>query len=200
MMKYPDYYTQIEPIILKDDLANFLGAFDQGLIEFTFVDIVKSAGHACPTVLGAYLMTLQGLKALYGKEVPKRGEILVSFSQKEDEGVAGVIANVVGQITGATVSRGFKGLAGQFDRRNLMSFEQNIEGSVCFTRIDNQESVTVSYDASSVPADPEMPALMQASIQGLATKEQQVRFTKLWQKRVAAIAENVEHLVKVTRA
>ena len=196
-MKYPDYYTQIEPIILKDDLANFLGAFDQGLIEFTFVDIVKSAGHACPTVLGAYLMTLQGLKALYGKEVPKRGEILVSFSQKESEGVAGVIANVIGQITGATVTRGFKGLAGQFDRRNLMSFEQSIEGNVRFTRLDNQESVMVSYDASSVPADQDMPALMQASIQGLATKEQQVRFAKLWQKRVAAIAQNVEQVVKV---
>lgn len=196
-MKYPDYYTQIEPIILKDDLANFLGAFDQGLIDFTFVDIVKSAGHACPTVLGAYLMTLAGLKALYGQDTPKRGEILVSFSQQEDEGVAGVIANVIGQITGATVNRGFKGLAGQFNRRNLMAFEQDIASNVKFTRVDNQQSVDVYYDASSVPAHSDMPALMQASIQGLASKEQQVRFAQLWQERVAAIAQNAAKVVKV---
>ena len=54
-------------------LASFLGAFEDGIIEYSYLDVVKSAGHSCPTVLGAYLMTLKGLEALYKDEIPKRG-------------------------------------------------------------------------------------------------------------------------------
>ena len=50
---------------------------DTGEIEFSYVDIVKSAGHSCGTVAGAYLIALEGLKALYGEELPQRGEIKV---------------------------------------------------------------------------------------------------------------------------
>ncbi|WP_220452559.1 hypothetical protein [Colwellia sp. RSH04] len=72
-MKYPDFYHQIPTIQLQDDLAAFLGAFEQGIVEFSYLDSVKAAGHSCPTVLGAYLMTLQGAKALYQNELAKRG-------------------------------------------------------------------------------------------------------------------------------
>ena len=80
-MTYPQFFDKIPTIKLKDDLALFLGAFDDGIIEFSYLDIVKSAGHSCPTILGAYLMTLKGLEALYENELPKRGEILVEFKE-----------------------------------------------------------------------------------------------------------------------
>ena len=79
MMIYPQFFNKIPTIKLQDDLASFLGAFEDGVIEFSYLDIVKSAGHSCPTVLGAYLMTLEGLEALYENEIPKRGEIIVEF-------------------------------------------------------------------------------------------------------------------------
>lgn len=197
-MNYPRFYNEIESIKLQDDLANFLGAFEQGIIEFSFLDIVKSAGHSCPTVLGAYLMTQQGLKALYQGELPKRGEILVEFSQNESDGVAGVIANVITNITGATVNLGFKGLAGKFDRRNLMQFDSNVQGNVKFTRKDTNKSVDVYYDASSIGADANMPVLMQACMQGVANAQQKREFARLWQVRVENIAKNVEQVITVS--
>ncbi len=81
-MTYPEFFNKIEKIKLKDDLSNFLGATEDGIIEFSYIDVVKTAGHSCPTVLGAYLMTLEGLKALYKDELPKRGEIKIEYSEK----------------------------------------------------------------------------------------------------------------------
>ena len=196
-MTYPQFFDKIPTIKLKDDLALFLGAFDDGIIEFSYLDIVKSAGHSCPTVLGAYLMTLKGLEALYENELPKRGEILVEFKESQTTGVAGVIANVIMNITGATTTNGFKGLAGKYDRNHLMKFEQDINGaSVRFTRIDTEQSVDVFYDASSIKAHEDMNFLMQKSLQGNATSEEKKEFRKLWQQRVEIIFENMEHIIK----
>ena len=141
-------------IKLQDELASFLGAFDSGIIEFSYLDIVKSAGHSCPTVLGAYLMTLEGLKALYKDEIPKRGEIIVEFKESQTTGVAGVIGNVITNITGATTTNGFKGIAGKYDRNYLMKFDKDISGaSVRFVRADTQKKVDVIYDPNSIFPD-----------------------------------------------
>jgi len=196
-MKYPDFFNTIETITLQDKLSDFLGAFDEGTVEFSFLDVVKSAGHSCPTVLGAYLMTREGLKALYKDEIPKRGEIQVEFNENENEGVAGVIASVVTQITGATVNLGFKGLAGNFNRKKLMSFDANINANVRFTRKDSKESVEVVYDASTIPADVNMSMLMQRCIQNVASKEERLEFGKLWQNRVHLISQNTSHVISV---
>ena len=153
-MIYPQFFNKIPTIKLQDDLASFLGAFEDGIIEFSYLDVVKSAGHSCPTVLGAYLMTLKGLEALYKNEIPKRGEIIVEFKEAQNVAVAGVIGNVIMNITGATTTNGFKGLAGKYDRNHLMKFEQDINGAnVRFTRVDTLKSVDVFYDASSIKPD-----------------------------------------------
>ncbi len=49
-MNYPKFFDDIEPIRLRDELSNFLGTFEDGVIEFSYLDVVKSAGHSCPTV------------------------------------------------------------------------------------------------------------------------------------------------------
>lgn len=198
-MKFPKFFEEIEKIKLQDDLSAFLGTFENGVVEFSYPDIVKSAGHSCPTVLGAFLMTLEGLKELYKDELPKRGEIRVEFAQNENEGVAGVIANVISNITGATVKRGFKGIAGKYDRRYLMQFESSIKSSVRFTRADTEASVDVFYDAGSVPPNPETSILMQLCIQKKATKEQQKEFGELWQQRVEAISKSIPEVINVIK-
>ena len=197
-MTYPQFFNKIPTIKLQDELASFLGAFEDGIIEFSYLDIVKSAGHSCPTVLGAYLMTLEGLKALYKNEIPKRGEIIVEFKEAQNIGVAGVIGNVIMNITGAATTNGFKGISGKFDRNHLMKFEQDINGaSVRFTRVDTQQSVDVFYDASSIKAHEDMNFLMQKSFQGIASKEEKIEFGKLWQQRVEDISNNISEVIKV---
>ena len=197
-MTYPQFFDKIPTIKLKDDLALFLGAFDDGIIEFSYLDIVKSAGHSCPTVLGAYLMTLKGLEALYENELPKRGEILVEFKESQISGVAGVIANVIMNITGATTTNGFKGLAGKFDRNYLMKFEQNInEANVRFTRTDTQKSVDVFYNPQIIPPHEDMNFYMQKSLQKSATAEEEKEFKKLWQDRVEKISQNIDKVIRI---
>ena len=197
-MTYPQFFEKIPTIKLQDELASFLGAFEDGIIEFSYLDIVKSAGHSCPTVLGAYLMTKEGLKALYENELPKRGQIIVEFKETQNIGVAGVIGNVIMNITGAATTNGFKGISGKFDRNHLMKFEQDINGaSVRFTRVDTQQSVDVFYDASSIKAHEDMNFLMQKSFQGSASKEEKIEFGKLWQQRVEDISNNISEVIKV---
>lgn len=199
-MTYPQFFNNIPTIKLQDELASLLGAFEDGIIEFSYLDLVKSAGHSCPTVLGAYLMTLEGLKALYENEIPNRGNILVEFKESQTMGVAGVIGNVITNITGATTTNGFKGLAGKYNRNNLMNFEKDINGaSVRFTRLDTQKGVEVFYDASSVLPHQSMSELMEKCVRGTANESEKKEFGKVWQKRVEDISNNIDKVIKVVK-
>jgi len=186
-MNYPDFFEQVEKITLIDPLAEFLGSFHNGEVTFSYIDIVKAAGHSCPTVAGAYLMCLHGLKQLYPEQLPVRGQIQVEFKEPLDEGVAGVIANVFTQITGATDRSGFKGINGQFIRHSLMAFERPIRGSARLTRMDTQKSIEINYDPHSIPGSPEQQQLFPLILQNQASAEQKKRFGELWQARVEKI-------------
>jgi hypothetical protein len=196
-MQHPSFFNTVPTIKVQDPLSNILGAFENGIYEFNFLEIVKSAGHSCPTVAGAYLITLQALKALYGDEMIVRGNISVEFKEDLEDGVAGVISNVVTQITGATDKSGFKGLGGKFARHSLMNFNSNISSSARFTRVDTQKSVDVYYDPSSVAPDAKMGVLMQKIMGGTSSDEEFKEFGHFWQDRVKRIFENIENVTKV---
>ena len=185
-MKYPDFFNKVKTIKLKDDLSNFLGTFESGLIEYNYTEIVKAAGHSCPTVAGAYLMCAKALEKLYPNELPVRGQIKIEFKDPIDEGVTGVISNVMSHITGATKESGFKGIAGKFARHSLMDFNVDIKGIIRFTRTDNNESVEVNYNPIVAPKE-EMQQLMQKSMMGQASESEKAEFGKLWQARVEEI-------------
>lgn len=195
-MNYPEFFNTIKPIKLKDELSNFLGTFEDGIIEFTYLDVVKAAGHSCPTVAGAYLLTLVGLEELYKNELPKRGEIFVSFKEDYLQGTAGVVANVVSLITGATADSGFKGLNNQFKRFGLMRFNDTITSSIMIQRIDNGKSIELMYDPSSIKTDPNMATLMQKMIQKKATDIEKIEFGRLWQSRVEKIFNNTDKVIR----
>jgi len=186
-MIYPDFYSKVPTIKLHDPLSEFLGALQEGKLEISYLDCVKLAGHSCPTVAGAYLMAIHGLKTLYGTELPQRGSIHVSMKNAEDEGVTGVICNVISFITGANGASGFKGLNGNMARNNLVSYNIPMDAEVKLTRKDTNQSVTLSYDSSMIPADPTMQPLMGKCMQGLATAEEKKEFGRLWQARVEKI-------------
>jgi len=196
-MRYPSFFDTVESIRVVDPLSNILGAFEMGEYEFNYLDIVKSAGHSCPTVAGAYLITAEALKALYPDELAVRGSIKVEFKEELEDGVAGVISNVVSQITGATQKSGFKGLAGKFARHSLMSFSENINSSGRFTRVDTGKSVDLFYDPSSIVPDSNMQSLMQKIKSNQAQASEIKEFGELWQDRVKRIFEKSSTVVEV---
>ena len=196
-MQYQTFFDDVETIILKDDLSDFLGTFEEGIIEFSYTEIVKSAGHSCPTIAGAYLMTLKGLKALYGSGTPARGGIKVEFREDPNDGVAGVIANTITNITGATETSGFKGIGGNFVRHSLMKFEVPINSSVRFTRVDTGVSVDVYYHPERIPGDPLIQELMPKVLYNSASADERIQFGSLWQDRVREIITHVDDVVTV---
>lgn len=183
----PDFFNDVTPIVIRDPLAEVLGAVDKGLIEYTYTDVVKLAGHACPTVAGAYLMVEKGLNALYGEDTPIRGEIKVFIKGTLGEGVVGVISNVASMITGATTIGGFHGLAGHFDRRDLLFFVADMKADIVLERIDTGARAELSYDASFVSADERMGELLVRIASGSADTEDTELFGTLWQDRVRRI-------------
>lgn len=186
-MTYPAFFDSVRTITLRDPLAELLGASTGGLLEYSFRDAVKLAGHSCPTVAGAYLMTLKALSALYGEETPVRGNIRVAFRDDQTSGVTGVIANVVSQITGATENNGFKGLAGKFKRTGLMSFNAGIDGMIRFERVDQPLAVETDYHPEHVPGDGRTSPLLQGLLAQRGSAEDQATFAALWQDRVRRI-------------
>jgi len=196
-MKYPSFFDLIPSIRLQDPLSNFLGTFEEGLVEFTYLDVVKSAGHSCPTVVGAYLATYKALEALYPDSLPQRGQIDVSFKSEALEGVTGVIANVITQITGVTEQFGFKGINGQFIRYNLMHFNADISSEILFKRLDTGKSVAINYNANIVSTNPQQKELMGKIMQGIALPKERKEFGKLWQERVERIFLAREEVIEV---
>jgi len=195
-MSYPKFFDTIETVKVQDPLSQVLGAFDDGKYEFSYLDVVKSAGHSCPTVAGAYLMTQEALKYLYPNESAIRGDMEVEFKESLEDGVAGVIGNVVSQITGATDKSGFKGLNGKFARHSLMHFNSDINSSAKFTRVSNAQSVEVVYDPSSIKPNPNMMPLMQKLLSGVASAEETKEFGALWQERVEKIFQNRDKVIE----
>jgi len=186
-MQYPDFYTKVSPLTLYDPLSEFLGAVEKGKLDISYLDCVKLAGHSCPTVAGAYLMAKIGLETLYPHTLPQRGSIKVQMHDAQTSGVTGVIANVIGFIVGANDEGGFKGIEGNFSRDNLLAFNVPMHGEVTLTRLDTQESVTLSYDPSCVPADPMLKPLMGKMLKNIASEEEKKTFGMLWQARVEKI-------------
>ena len=137
-------------------------------------------------------MALKGLETLYGDSLPQRGSIHVSMRDGEAQGVTGVICNVISFIAGANGISGFKGIQGNFSRDNLVSYNVPMEGEVKLTRLDTNESVTLSYDFSIIAPDSMMKPLMGKSLQGMASDEEKKEFGRLWQARVEKILLSTE--------
>ncbi|MER1939240.1 FmdE family protein [Castellaniella sp. FW104-16D08] len=188
-MAFPAFFLQAPRIVMYDPLAELLGASDDGLLEYGYEDAVRLAGHSCPTVAGAWLMAVHALRALYPDRHPERGAIHVSFPEAADQGVTGVMANVFSLVTGATADTGFKGLAGEYDRRNLMHFNCDMSGEVGFQRADTGAGVTLTYSARAIASSVKTMPLLQMVLSGRASTAQRQEFTQLWQDRVRRILE-----------
>ena len=193
-MNYPKFFDNVEKIKVYDPLAEFLGSFEKGIIEYSFVDIVKATGHGCVTVAGAYLVTLTALKQLYKEELPERGKVKVELPQSANEGTQGVIASVITHITGATYDRGFKGLNGRFSRTNLLFFNCDIPSFARFTRIDTGKSVDVFY----LPQKLVSPGNVLGKMLSLSPSDKEFKkYQNQWLEIVKTVLENPDKVIEV---
>ena len=186
-METPAFYDQVRSLTVYDPLAEFLGAAENGRIEYHYIDAGKLAGHSCPTVAAAYWMTLKALGSLYPDSLPQRGGIRVEFRQELLSGVTGVTANVIAMLTGATHDTGFKGIGGRFDRRKLLYFSTDVAEEIRFTRVDTGQAVDVAARLQGVPFAPQTVELMQKCLAGSATAEEAAQFRENWQARVRSL-------------
>src|SRR3989338_9816075 len=186
-MSHPAFFDAVPKISLYDPLAEFLGATEDGVLQYSYFDAVRLAGHSCPTVASAYWMTYKALAFLYPDTMPERGDILVEFSQGGTSGVTGVIANVVSMLTGATADTGFKGIAGRFSRCDRLFFSAEMPGEIRFTRLDTDQAVTTAANLQRVPASPRMSPLIASCLANRATPEEAAEFRQLWQERGRSI-------------
>lgn len=196
-MKYPNFFDSVETMTLYDPLSEALGAFENGIVTYSYVDIVKNAGHSCPTVAGAYLMVREGLKALYGKEIPQRGSIKVAFKEAQQEGTTGVVAAVFSLVTGAASIGGFKGLSGNFVRSGLLFFQEEIPLHVRMTRVDTQQHVDIAYNPNKIPYDASLQPLMSKLFTKTLGEEEKELFRELWQEKVRKILENFDKVIEL---
>ncbi len=183
---FPAFFAEAPVVDMQDPLAEFLGAVEAGLLRYRYEDVVRMAGHSCPTVASAFLMTRAALRRLYGDELPRRGEIRVEMREPRDAGVTGVVAAVCTFVTGATEDSGFPGIGGRFGRRERLFFERPLAfGEIRFSRLDGSaESVEVAAHLQRIGGDPRTSLLIGRCLHGEASAEEASLFRTLWQDRV----------------
>lgn len=183
---FPGFFSEVPSVTLRDPLAQFLGAAEEGVITYRYVDAVRLAGHSCPTVAESYLMTRHGLHALYGDQLPVRGDVDVFMRDARDGGVTGVIASVVQLLTGAAPESGFRGIGAgrRFSRQNSMRFDTPMEGVLAMRRRDTNQAVALHLDTSVVPWSAALRELFPKAVAEQATPEELERFGRLWQEQV----------------
>jgi hypothetical protein len=105
-------------------------------------------------------MTRTALARLYPQGMLRRGGVRVELRQALDEGVAGLIASVAGQITGAASQGGFKGMACRFACDGLLRFGVPRTGKILFTRLETGEAVELGHRPQVVPRPATLAPLM----------------------------------------
>jgi hypothetical protein len=191
---FRDFLNEVSPIKFKEPLAETIGAFKENgaTLEYTFVDTLKLAGHACPIIAGAYLCCQKALESLYHDEIPVRGEISITVYGEADEGVYGVMAQVFSFLTGAAPVTGFRGLGHKFKRKDLLKFspEKIDTQAMCFEfrRLDNDKAVIIKFYPQQIPFPEEsakrMAKLMEKVIWEAAREEEKEEFQELWMGKV----------------
>lgn len=184
-------YENADPIRLRDPAAEALAVVDPGEpLAFTYADVVKVAGHSCPTAAGAYRIVQRGLEALYPDELPVRGEVAVEAGGPRDDPSYGVTSRLISYVTGAAGEDGFGGLAGGHGgRRNLLTFGAFGDDALAyrFTRTDTGETVRVTYDTAAIPSAGPGVEHLPKLVAGEATDEERDAFVRAWHGRVERI-------------
>jgi len=183
----------VAPIEIRDPVAEALGVLEPGdPFVLTYADVLKAAGHSCPTASGAYRIAQLGLAALYPDDLPVRSEIEVHLGGPPDDAAYGVMGRLLSYVTGAAGADGFGGLAGGFGgRRDLLGYDAFVPASadptVRLRRIDADETVEVTYHVSDVPDGGPAMGHLRGILEGTASDAERRVFAEAWHGRVRSV-------------
>jgi hypothetical protein len=192
-----------EPIRIRDPVAEALAVLEpREPFVFGYDDVVKQAGHSCPTAAGSFRVVQVGLDELYPDEHPIRGDIAVQVAGRKEDGAYGVMSRIVSYLTGAAEEDGFGGLAdGHGARNDLMEFDAVDERdgpTFVFERTDTGEGVEVVYHVADVPEAGPGVKHLDKMVEGTATADQREEFRRDWHDRVRTVL-NDDGLFEVRR-
>ncbi len=184
-------YKDVNPIYIRDPVAEALTVLDKNEpFIITYSDVVKAAGHSCPTASGAFRITQLGLDKLYPSEYPVRGKIKVlAYGSMEDESY-GVMSRIISYITGASGKEGFSGLKGGYgNRKDYLEFREiETDGiTFAFKRTDTNDTVEVTYNISQIPPSGSSTKYLSKILDGNETIKEREAFSKEWHNRVQTI-------------
>jgi hypothetical protein len=191
--QFQGFFGEVAPLRMREPLAETLGAFaGEPILSYTFGDLVKLAGHACPTMAGSWLLAREALAVLYGEEIPVRGQVAVTVYGGADEGTFGVMGQAFMFLTGAAPATGFKGIGPLFRRKDLLSWsrEKPDPEAVCveFRRTDTGAAVLARFSPRRIPFPAEktrrMGELMEKVVWEAALPEEAAEFRGLWMGKV----------------
>lgn len=178
----PSDFLKKFQIQIYEPFAEHLGGGDlETRFSLSLLDAFRMAGHGCPSMTGAFLITQAAVKNLFPDEICVRGMIEVDIPAGPTDGATGPMANVISFITGAWNESGFGGLGGEFRRRNLLRFNSSkaSQGGFNFKRVDTGKEVTVSYHPERISKSDNLP------------------FPENWRLRVRQILENKDSVIDV---
>lgn len=166
-------------ITIHEPFAEFLMA-DQDEHEFkiSLLDVVRFAGHACPAMVGAFLISQKAIKELFPEtSVCIRGQVAIEIPSSVTQGATGPISNVFSMIFGAWERSGFGGLQGLFVRRGLLKYDAQgvAQGAFRFRNLKTGNTVDISYDPSKAQVPDDAASLP---------------FQKVWRHKITTILEN----------
>lgn len=172
-----------QKILVHEPFAEFLEAeTDEIRFSISLLDIVRFAGHACPAMVGAFLISKKAVEDLFPSDKTLfRGSIFVEMPNPVEAGATGPISNVFSYIFGSWDKSGFGGLQGQFTRRNLLKYAvPNLDGAYRFTHLGTRQSVLIKYNPSLVAGPPDSDHLS---------------FQKIWRYKISEIVNHPEKYI-----
>lgn len=186
----------VAPIRIRDPVAEALGVLEPGEpFVVTYEDMVKTAGHSCPTASGAYRIVQLGLAALYPDALPVRSEIEVFAAGPRNDPTYGVMGRLISTVTGAAQEDGFGGLGDGFgDRKNMLRFDafepDSADPTFRFRRTETATTVEVSYHVGDVPGGSPAIGNLQQILEGTASSTEREAFSKAWHGRVQSVLDD----------
>ena len=179
------FYSTVEPIKIKDPMAVVAGSTKPGenIFKIEIEDVGMYTGHICPCVAGGYKLTQLALEALYGTQIPERGEIRVVANASSEP------LEVVSYITGV---RAFYGE--EADKSDLV-VDKNLNEEkgdviIIFQREDTNKTVKVTFHKHLLSSPEERgkcKILKKKIVEGKATQEEKEHFWKTKQEKVKKI-------------
>lgn len=175
-------------IKIYEPFAEFLMA-DQEEFKFSIslLDVVRFAGHACPSIVGAFFISKRAVEELFPEDqICHRGQVSIQLSSLVEQGATGPISNVFSMIFGSWEKSGFGGLGGRFIRRGLLQYGSTElpSKSFRFKNIATNETIDIYYDPSKVEVN---------------SSEKDLPFQKIWRQKIGMIIKNPNQFLTVTR-